>query len=154
MSGGKLRENIMKMCHQHTILIFNLTLVALAQLGSDLLPFTSSCSHKQTHFLHSLFGYKMLPFVCVSDVGTIKGWTQIEKTLMCFNLIMRLLLLPPLAVVCLTWDSFVVVLSSPFSGFGKKSRQTVCWATHGANVTTSKSLNLRVRDKFTFKCHV
>lgn len=98
-----------------------------------------SCSRKQTHFLHSLFVYKMLPFVCASDVGTIKGWTQIEKTLMCFNLIMLLLPLPPLAVCCPT-------CFCPFSffrfGFDKKSRQTVC-APHGWNVTTSRTLNLR-----------
>lgn len=73
MSGGKLRENIMKMCHQHTTLIFNLTLSPSPFPSSvqNLRPrqaahtawicFPSCSSHKQTHFLHSLFVLKMLP---------------------------------------------------------------------------------------------
>lgn len=94
------RKNIMKMCHEHTILIFNFT-----QHSSGLFC-VSVClralKYKHISFIHFPCSRCCLySIVFVSDVGTIKGWTQIEKTLMCSNLIMLQL---PLAA---TWHEIL-----------------------------------------------
>lgn len=133
MSGGKLRENIMKMCHQHTILIFNLALSPSPPspaAHTARICFPSCSSHKQTHFLHSLFVLKMLPH---SYVYQMLEPLRDERKLNAENLDV---LQSNYAVAAVGRHSSV----ESFLGFGRESRQTQ--TAHGLNVTTSKSLNL------------
>lgn len=135
--SGEAAKTIMKICHRHTILIFNLTFSQF-NMNPSLPNVISSWYKTHTHTFSSFIIFvhsrccQILCVFCASDVETIKGWTQIERT-------------------------FLDPIQSNYA-----THSSICWhqthdGTHGQNVTTSKSSNSAGCfgwDKFHFKYYL